>query len=79
MSSFKHKPTKLKYRSDATTLNELHKNFLSELDQNVQSLPEKKQKLDNLNYQLKFNNELDIHERSKIMNVINNLELEISQ
>lgn len=78
MSSFKHKPSKLKYRSDVTTLHELHRNYLSDFDNNKQTIPQKRRKILDLNNDLATKN-LDLTERSKILSTIKNLEYEISR
>jgi uncharacterized Zn finger protein (UPF0148 family) len=38
MSMFKHKPSKLKYRSDTITLDEIHKDLMNKMDSNYQKL-----------------------------------------
>jgi hypothetical protein len=52
MSSFKHKPSKLKYLSNVQTLDELHRSHLAKFDESVKTLPQKKQKLSELTKQL---------------------------
>lgn len=38
MSAFKHRPNKLKYRSDTITLDEIHKDWMNKLDSNYKKL-----------------------------------------
>jgi hypothetical protein len=38
MSAFKHRPNKLKYRTDTTTLDEIHKSMMSKFDSNYKKL-----------------------------------------
>lgn len=48
MSSFKHRSDKHKYLSTVQTVDELHKTYLSKLDDKRGSLPDKKEQLSNL-------------------------------
>ena len=48
MSSFKHRSNKHKYLSTVQTVDELHKNYLSKLDDKRTTLPQKKEELENL-------------------------------
>lgn len=77
MSSFKHKPNKLKYITDIVTLDEIHKSYMTEFQENKKSLPQKRRKLRDLMRQLESGEELELSERSKIMSTINLLQNEI--
>lgn len=77
MSSFKHKPSKLKYLSEVTTLDEIHKGYVSEFQENKKTLPQKRKKLKDLHKELENNTGLDLSEKSKIMSTIDNLEIDI--
>lgn len=77
MSSFKQKPNKLKYITDTITLDEIHKNYVNEFQENKKSLPQKRKKLRNLMRELESSSNLDLSDRAKIMNSISVLENEI--
>ena len=47
MSSFKHRPAKLKYRSDISTLDEFHKDLMKKMNSNYDKL-EYRTKIGNL-------------------------------
>lgn len=50
--SFKHRPSRLKYLSKTQTLDELHRNHLAKFDSDMKTLPEKKNKLNELTAEL---------------------------
>lgn len=79
MSTFKQKPNKLKYRSDATTVHERHTNMLADFNQNEQSIPYKKRKILDLQNKLNFDQHLSLTEKSHIMSQIKSLENDIFQ
>lgn len=79
MSSFKQRPSKLKYRSDATTVPERHINALADFNVNKQSIPYKRRKILDIQEELNNNKNLTLTERSKMMSQIKNLEYEIFQ
>lgn len=70
MSSFKHKPSRLKYITDTVTLDEIHKNYINEFQKNKKLLPQKRRKLRDLIRQLESSEDLSLSERSKLMNSI---------
>ena len=77
MSSFKQRPNKLKYRSDATTVPEIHATVLANFKTNSQSIPYKKRQIANIKEQLNNNKKLTLNEKSKMLSQIKNLEYEI--
>lgn len=81
MASFKRKTSKVKYRQDVTTMDEINKNKLASFENNKQLLPEKKRDLKNINKKLdKINigNDIDLAEKAKILTEIKILENEIN-
>lgn len=79
MSSFKQRPNKLKYRSDATTVPEKHANTLADFNLNKQSIPYKRRKILDIKEELNNNKNLTLTEKSKMLSQIKNLEYEIFQ
>lgn len=84
MTSFKHKPSKLKYLSNVQTLDELHRNHLARFDEAIKTLPEKKRKLDELNKKLEkltteseIQSSDDIKDRANLKSEIRALEDDI--
>lgn len=88
MSSFKHRSDKHKYLSTVQTVDELHKTYLSKLDNKRGSLPYKKEQLSEL---LKSLNELEnsngqelydpnlLKKKSNLKSQINDLKMEIKK
>lgn len=80
MSSWKTRPSKLKYRTEVTTLDELHKNFMSDFGSNKMSIPQKRKKIQSLTKKIE---NLDsthqdyLSQKSKLKTDIKNLEGEI--
>ena len=73
MSSFKSKPNKLKYLSNIKTLDELHKDQLSKLEQKTKDIPNKQQKIEVYNkklVELEQNTEMDYAEKMKLKSAI---------
>jgi hypothetical protein len=52
MASFKHKPTKLKYITNSTTLDEIHKGQIAMFEEKKNSIASKKDQLENINKQI---------------------------
>jgi hypothetical protein len=76
MSSFKNKPSKHKHLTEVTTLDEIHKNYLLNFQNNKKSVPDKKKKIKILKKKLKDYN-LDLSVKSKILSEIDDLKNEI--
>lgn len=86
MSSFKHRSDKHKYLSTVQTVDELHKTYLSKLDDKRGSLPFKKEQLKELLKSLseleKENESCDqflLKKKSNVKSQINNLQMEIKK
>ena len=86
MSSFKHKPSKLKYLSNIKTLDEIHKNQLTKLKQKTKELPIKQEQIEIYNKQLidlekdtKMDYADKIKLRSTIKTHIQNLQEEVNK
>ena len=86
MSSFKHKPSKLKYLSNVQTLDELHRSNMAKFNENTKTLPEKKNKLNELYKQVEkldkcptIKSSEEIKTRANIRTEIKALEDEINK
>lgn len=88
MSSFKHRSDKHKYLSTVQTVDELHKTYLSKLDDKRGSLPDKKEQLSKLVRslnELENNNLQELYDqnllkkKSNLKSQINDLKLEIKK
>lgn len=79
MSTFKQKPTKLKYRSEVTTVHEKHTNIINGFNLNQISIPQKRRQIMNIKEKLNNDQNLSLTERSKLLSQIKNLEYEIFQ
>jgi hypothetical protein len=84
MSSFKHRSDKHKYLSTVQTVDELHKTYLSKLDDKRGSLPSKKEQLRELSKSLnELENQQELYDqnllkkKSNLKSQINILQLEI--
>lgn len=79
--AFRNKPSKLKYLTNVTTLDELHKNHLAKFKKNTHSLPEKKQRIAELYNQLDSLNGVPnaVKLKSNIKSEIKQLEHEITK
>ena len=73
MSSFKRKPSKLKYLSNIKTLDEIHKDQLTKLKQKTRDLPLKQEKIEACNKKLvdlEQDTEMDYAEKIKLRSTI---------
>jgi hypothetical protein len=73
MASFKSKPSKVKYLSNVKTLDELHRTYLTKLDEKVKDIPSKKDKLATFEktlVELETNTEIDSTDKIKLRSTI---------
>lgn len=86
MTTFKYKPNKVKYLTNIKTVDELHKEKVDYFDKQLNDLPEKKLKLEQLkkqlnNYENIQSNKITpnlIKKKSSIFDIIKSLEYEIN-
>lgn len=87
MTTFKYKPSKIKFLSTIKTVDELHKEKINYFDKQYDDLPEKKKKLSVLQNQLQNYNKINpnkisqhlLKKKSNIIESIDNLKLEINK
>lgn len=83
--SFKHRSNRHKYLSTTQTVDELHKNYMSKINDKRSSLPLKKSQLEDLQEELRICETLDffdpivLKKKSQLKSKINELKLEISK
>jgi len=77
MASFKHKPSKIKYRQDYKTLDDIHKDIVTKFDIQSKELPKIKKELRSLEDELKNTNKNNNKKRQELKNKISVLKKKI--